>query len=173
MISHAHPIVSASLVVFACTVLISNAILENRTSADAFPDFKPRPTPEEHRRHAQLIGNWVGEAHLETGGLRRVLLQQFADGTFRMTFETRQQDDRIVRRQQVGQWGISGPVYFTITTAWLDGERREPTDLGQPYFYDAYRIVTLDGGAFEYVSFSPERRYRLQRVADDFTESDL
>jgi hypothetical protein len=173
MVTYAHPLVSASLVAITCTVLISNAFFGSRPADEVFPEYKPRPTLAESRRHAQLIGNWVGESSVESGGERRVLVQRFADGTFRVTFKTRQPNDRVVVEQQVGQWGIAGPVYFTITTGWLEGDRVEPTDLGQPYFYDAYRIVELERNVFEYESFAPPRRYRLQRVDDEFSANDL
>lgn len=172
MVTYAHPLVSASLVVITCTVLISNVFFGSNSADESFPEYKPRPTLAESRRHARMIGNWVGESSIESGGQRRILMQQFADGTFRLTFKT-QREDQVDLERQVGQWGIAGPVYFTITTGWLQGERIEPTDLGQPYFYDAYRIVELERNVFEYESFASPRRYRLQRVADDFSESDL
>ena len=120
-----------------------------------------------------MVGNWVGESPVEMGGQRSVLLQRSADGTFSVAFKTRWDDRPVVVEQQVGQWGLAGPVYFTITTGWVDGDQVDSTDLGQPYFYDAYRVVTLDHDRFEFESFATRQHYVLRRVADDFSIDEL
>lgn len=165
MDTHAHPLISATLVVITCTVIASNALLERRSAEPVFPVYKPQPSHEEVRRHAMMIGHWVGQSPIEAGAQRRVLLQRFADGTFEVTFETWRGEQPALVEKQVGQWGLSGPVYFTITTGWVDGNRIDPTQLGAPYFYDAYRVVDLQDDRFEYESFSDGRRYVMHRVA--------
>ena len=120
-----------------------------------------------------LIGNWIGESSLEQGGRRQVLIQRKANGTFTATFKTTWGADPPVLEQQVGQWGISGPVYFSITTGWLVGDHVDPTDLGQPYFYDAYRIIDLSDTVFEFESFTVDTHYLFRRATDEFEPSDL
>jgi len=173
MNTYAHPVISAVLVAITCTVIIGNNIVQRRSLNDAFPIYKPQPSLVETRRHAMMIGKWVGESPVEMDGQRRVLLQRNADGSFTVTFKTEWEDERVALEQQVGQWGIAGPVYFTITTGWVDGDRVDPTDLGQPYFYDAYRVVDLDNDRFEFESFSTGQPYVLQRVADSFSIDEL
>jgi hypothetical protein len=173
MYTHAHPLVSATLVIVTCTVIFANAIMERRSQTAAFPTYKPRPSVTETRRHDMLVGHWVGESPVENGGQRQVYLERSADGTFKVTFRTLWESEHPVVEQQVGQWGISGPVYFTITTGWLDGDQIDPTDLGQPYYYDAYRIVSLSEDLFEFESFSTETRYVLRRVPDNLEPGDL
>ena len=80
MTAHAHPVISAVLVAITCSVIIGNAIVEERSQNPAFPANKPRPTQEEVQRHAMMIGCWAGESAIEAGGQRRVLLRRFADG---------------------------------------------------------------------------------------------
>lgn len=172
MFSYAHPLVSASLIAFTCTVILSNALIGSRSDEQALTDYRPVSTLAESQRHGRLIGNWVGEWPVEPGAQRRVLVQRFADGTFKMTLET-WRDDHVTVEQQVGQWGIAGPVYFTITTGVLKGDRVEPTDPEQSRFYNAYRIVELGRDVFEYESFAPPQRYRVQRVADEFPKTDM
>lgn len=173
MYTQANPLVSAALVIVACTVIVTNAIIERQSHTEAFPVYKPRPSLAETRRHDMLVGNWVGESPVKDGGRRQVLLERRADGTFTVTFRTHWGTDRAMVERQVGQWGISGPVYFTITTGWLDGDHVDPTDLGQPYYYDAYRIVDLSENEFEFESFTTDTRYVLHRVPDDSTPADL
>jgi hypothetical protein len=173
MYTQAHPLISATLVIITCSVIIGNAFVERSSQTETFPAYKPRSSLAETRRHGMMVGKWVGESAVERGGERRVLLERFADGTFKVTFKTQWENDYPVIEQQVGQWGISGPVYFTITTGWVDGDQVDRTDLGQPYYYDAYRIVDVSDDVFEFESFSAETRYLLQRVPDDFSPSDL
>lgn len=173
MYTNSHPLVSAMLAVVTCTVIFTNAIIERRSETETFPVYKPRPSLVETRRHHMLVGKWAGETQLRNGGRRQVLVERTVDGTFTVTFKTQWGTDHPVLEQQVGQWGISGPVYFTITTGWLDGDHIDPTDLGQPYYYDAYRIVELSDQRFEFESFATETTYLLWRVPDDFTPDDL
>ena len=173
MYTYAHPLVSAMLAVVTCTVIFTNAIIDRRSETEAFPVYKPRPSLVETRRHHMLVGKWAGETLLKNGGRRQVLVERTVNGTFTVTFKTQWGTDHPVLEQQVGQWGISGPVYFTITTGWLDGDHIDPTDLGQPYYYDAYRIVDLSDQRFEFESFATDTTYLLWRVPDDFTPDDL
>jgi hypothetical protein len=172
MYTYAHPLVSATLLIVTCTVLFANTLIERRQQAEAFPVYKPRPSLAESRRHDMLVGNWIGESPVKDGGRREVLLERRADGTFTVTFRTHWGTDHAVVERQVGQWGISGPVYFTITTGWLDGDHVDPTDLGQPYYYDAYRIVDLSEDEFEFESFTTDTHYVLHRVPEGHTPSD-
>ena len=173
MYTYAHPLVSATLMIVTCTVLFANAIMGPRSEDPAFPAYKPQPSHKEVRRHAMMIGHWVGESPVGAGGQRRVLLQRSADGTFEVTFETCRGEHPVLVEKQVGQWGLSGPVYFTITTGWVDGDRIDPTEPGEPYFYDAYRVINLQHDLFEYESFSDGRRYVMRRVADSGPANDL
>jgi hypothetical protein len=173
MHTYAHPLVSGTLAVVTCTVLFTNTIIERRSETEAFPVYKPKPSLVEKRRHDMLVGKWFGESPVGNGGHRQVLVERTVNGTFTVTFKTRWGTDHLVVEQQVGQWGISGPVYFTITTGWLDGDHVDPTDLGQPYYYDAYRIIDLSEDRFEFESFAADTHYLLRRVADDFTPDDL
>lgn len=173
MYTHAHPLVSAVLVIITCSVIIGNTIVERRTQEQAFPAYKPRPSLAEARRHAMMVGTWLGESSIEAGGQRRVLVERFPDGTFRVTFKTQWEEDRAILEQQVGQWGLAGPIYFTITTGWVEGNRIDPTDRREPYFYDAYRVIDLQDDRFEYESFSASGRFVMRRVADDFLAKDL
>lgn len=172
MYTHAHPLISATLVVITCTVLVSNALVERRSQEPVFPAYKPKPSGEVMRRHRMMIGNWAGESPIEDAGQRRVLLQRYADGTFEVTFETYREGAPALIEKQVGQWGLSGPVYFTITTGWVDGDRIEPAKPGEPYFYDAYRVISLEEDLFEYESFSDGRRYVMHRAADGLTANE-
>jgi hypothetical protein len=173
MYTYAHSLVSAILAGITCTVIFTSAITDRRSETAAFPVYKPTPSLVEARRHDMLVGKWAGKTSLENGALRRVLIERTMNGTFTVTVKTELGTDDPVIEQQVGQWGISGPVYFTITTGWLDGDHIDQTDLGQPYYYDAYRIIDLSKDRFEFESVATNTHYLLRRIADDFTPADM
>jgi hypothetical protein len=70
---------------------------------------------------------------------------------------------------EVGLWGISGPVYFTITRGWVRDQRFSPADPTQATFYDAYEILELSKDKFRYKSFVIGDEYTEKRVSDSFS----
>src|SRR5690606_40558773 len=51
-----------------------------------------------------------------------------ADGTYQLTVRDYSLDGSYLQQVEVGQWGISGPVYFTIMKGWQDGPRFKPAN---------------------------------------------
>ena len=165
MYTYAHPLVTTALAIITCAVIFTNAIIDRRAQTEPFPFYKPRPSLAETRRHDMLVGKWAGVSPIENGGQRQVLVERSADGTFTATFRTLVDSDRpVVVEQQIGQWGIAGPVYFTITTGWGDGDHLEFADLGRTRYYNAYRIVDLSADVFKFKSFTSDAYYILRRV---------
>ena len=115
-----------------------------------------------------MVGKWYGNQPTKDGGLRQQLIQRAPDGTYGITFRVTNQDGEIIEQTEVGQWGVSGPVYFSIFRGWLDGDEFIPADSADPYNYDAYRILTLTSDFFEYEHVTTGNRFTLERVSNDF-----
>lgn len=135
---------------------------------------KAETTESEQDRRDAMVGNWIGEAPLKEGGSRKWLVQRSNDGTYAVTFVVMATGEEAEVSQEVGFWGISGPIYFSITKGWLlaDGSVKR-TDPSNAYFYDAYKIVELTPQRFEYESFSTGNRFIVEKVAQDYTPNDL
>ena len=180
MNTYSHPVLGITLLVATCAAIASNALLSERSSeqpkqcaADAVvPAQKPLPSSALIERHAAMIGNWVGESLLDSGEWRRFLVQRSPDGTFVVTFKTRR-GEQVSVEQEMGLWGISGPIYFTITSGWIDGDLVQWADPRQPHLYDAYKIINFEGDYFEYESLAVDARFVLRRAAEDFSPDDL
>ena len=69
---------------------------------------------------------------------------------------------------EVGEWAISGPVYFLSTKGWVDGDTFLKADSTSPDLYDAYRIISLEPKLFEYEHFVSGNRYQVRRVNSNF-----
>lgn len=118
-----------------------------------------------------MVGKWLGEIRTEDGKLRVTLSERSENGTYRITFRN-YDGSRYDESIEVGLWGISGPVYFTIMRGWMTGGEFKPADTTQAYFYDAYSIISLDERSFEYESVETTTRYSVRRVGNDFEFSD-
>ncbi|MDH3588562.1 MAG: hypothetical protein OEQ74_04090 [Gammaproteobacteria bacterium] len=119
----------------------------------------------------KMVGKWLGESDSGDGKLRLTLVERRENGTYTLTFRT-YEGHNYEEAVEVGLWGISGPVYFTIMRGWMTGGRFAPSDTTRAYYYDAYKIIQLDNATFEYQSVETGNRFVNRRVGDDFQFSD-
>lgn len=125
-------------------------------------------TPEvTAQRREQLLGCWVGAAQIAGGGQRVWLVQRDRDGSFRIDFRTEVDNAEAEVTTEVGHWGVSGEVYFTMTRGWLTPAGPEPADMSDPYYYDAYLIEALDDSQFVYRHAETGYAYRVTRPVGD------
>src|SRR3546814_1723567 len=86
---------------------------------------------------------------------------------FRITFRFYDADGSYREQVEVGEWGISGPVYFLSTKGWVDDGTFLKADTRNGELYDAYKILKLNAGIFEYehyVNRSEEHTAELQSL---------
>ena len=127
---------------------------------------KPEQSQEEQRR--LLVGTWYGEYALADGGTRSQITRRALDGTYRVQFRTREASGRTWDQTEVGFWGVSGSVYFTITRGLIQGQsfiEADPTDAD---LNDAYYILELNDETFRYRTIASGNEYQLERVDDTF-----
>ena len=117
-----------------------------------------------------MIGTWLGEMNTEDGDVQQWVLVRRPDGLFAVHFCLTKANEKTPYREQkeVGTWGVSGPIYFTITEGILEGDDLYQTDLENPLFYDAYEILSLDRNSMKYRSFDMDVVFEINRVDDDF-----
>jgi hypothetical protein len=129
--------------------------------------FKPPESLQQEQR-ALLVGKWFGDAVTKEGDRRLQITQRAADGTYKVTFRLIDRSGKISEQSEVGFWGISGSVYFTITRGWLKDERlleANPTDAS---LNDAYQVLELTQERFRYRTLQSGSEYSLTRVDDAF-----
>ncbi|NIA69526.1 hypothetical protein HBA54_13070 [Pelagibius litoralis] len=116
-----------------------------------------------------LVGRWYGEQQRAGGTMKRWVVEAFPDGVFRITFRFYEADGNYSDQIEVGEWAISGPVYFLSTKGWIEGETFLKADTSSADLYDAYRIIKLGPKLFEYEHFVNGSRYQVRRVNASFT----
>lgn len=130
---------------------------------------KPGTPAVTAQRRQLLLGCWVGAAQIAGGGQRVWLVQRESDGSFRIDFRTEVENAEAEVTTEIGHWGVSGEVYFTMTRGWLTPAGPEPADMTDPYYYDAYVIEALDEAQFIYRHAETGYSYRVTRPVGDCT----
>lgn len=116
-----------------------------------------------------FVGRWYGETPEAGGVTKRWVVDAFPDGVFRITFRFYEEDGSFREQIEVGEWGISGPVYFLSTKGWVDDGLFLKADTRNGELYDAYKILKLDAGVFEYEHYVNGNRYQIRKVDTGFS----
>ena len=115
-----------------------------------------------------FVGRWYGETAKTDGSAKRWIVDAFPDGVFRITFRFYEEDGSYREQVEVGEWGISGPVYFLSTKGWVDDGMFLKADTRNGELYDAYKILKLDAAVFEYEHYVNGNRYQVRKVDTGF-----
>jgi hypothetical protein len=121
-----------------------------------------------------LIGTWHSES-TDVHAVKRIEdAFRFANGTYTIHFVELSEAGKVTLDQtECGRWGISGDVYFTITTAVRAGNKGEQVSPYDATYYDAYRVLSLTTTAFEYKSVTTGEIDLESRVSDMASAPDL
>jgi hypothetical protein len=133
---------------------------------------KPALPKSAHETRKLLIGKWFGEVKTDDGNKRPLLLDRLPDGTYKIIFRTYKNDSSFKDECEVGLWGFSGSIFFSMMRGWIDDEKFIPADPTDPYYYDAYEILMLTERQFEYRHIPTNKTLRLNRVSDDYRLSE-
>jgi hypothetical protein len=158
-----------SILGLVVAALASPVYGETQTSNTAISDSKPILDQDQKETWALLAGKWYGSQPTKNGGLRQHIVERSTDGKYKITFRSYDRDGTFKDKTEVGFWGASGPVYFSMYRGSVEGGKFRPANPANPYNYDAYRILTLTSETFEYESYDSGNRYVVKRVSSDFT----
>ncbi len=154
------------LAIFLTT--IATAFISLKSPDYSVTSSKPAVSSSQEGTWKLMIGKWYGKQPTKDGGTKEEIIEKLPNGTYKIQFRVTQPDGTKTERTEVGYWGVSGNIYFSIFKGWLSGSEiisANPTD---PYNYDAYHIIELTTEKFEYQHVSTGNRYVNQRVGNDF-----
>jgi len=115
-----------------------------------------------------MLGYWFGDSATKGGGRRMHIVERRRDGTMTIRFRVIDAAGKVDEQTEIALWGVSGPVYFTITRGWLDGNQFHSADPTQAYYYDAYEVLELTERTFRYRHVTTGSEYRIEKVDPDF-----
>mgnify|MGYP003386670841 FL=1 len=138
------------------------------TSSEKVTDDKPYLSKSQKETWGLMIGKWYGSQPTTTGNRKDQITEHLPDGTYRIRFRVVSEDNKVRETIEVGQWGVSGPIYFAIFRGWLKDGKLEPSRTSDPYNYDAYRMINLTNKKFEYEHMSTGTKYVINKMPSDF-----
>ena len=128
--------------------------------------------PTREAKWSTLVGMWFGIRDL--GGEEKVLYlsEKKEDGTYRNRFRAVSPSGKKEDKEETGEWGVSGEVYFTIYKEDHVAGSSMPADAMDPANRDAYKILKLNKDVFEYQSLDTGDKFTAKRVSSGFTFPD-
>ncbi len=138
------------------------------TSSEKITDNKPYLSKSQKETWGLMVGKWYGSQPTTSGGRKNEIMERHLDGTYRIKFRVVSKDHIVKESVEVGHWGVSGPIYFSIFRGWLKGEKLTSSRGSDPYNYDAYRIINLTNESFEYEHISTGTKFVVSKVPSDF-----
>lgn len=118
------------------------------------------------RRNA-LLGRWYGETTTQEGHRLQWITEREANGTYRTHYRSQMGNGSVEESIELGQWGISGSVLFTLQRAWIRNEETQRADPGNAYSSDAFDLLALNEQAIEYRSAGSGKRFTVRRVGPE------
>jgi len=132
-------------------------------------ESKPPLSLTQQSKWTQLVGRWFGSEMTKAGGRVMWIVERNNDGKYKIHFRIINASGNQTDKIEVGEWGVSGSVYFTIYKGDLVGDKMVPVDPTDPYNRDAYKILKLTNDSFEYESFDSSNKYSVGKVKPEFT----
>ena len=117
-----------------------------------------------------MIGRWYGESKTSDGRTLRWITERENNGTYRTEYLLGRSQDETNEEESVelGQWGLSGSIFFTIQRAWSKDGETQRADPGNVYSYDAYELISINDRTIEYLSAGSGKRFMVRRVTPNF-----
>ena len=128
-------------------------------------ESKPFLSIEKKELRATFVGKWTSKQSTKKGGIKESTISRSADS--RYVVEHKISDNKSVLLQEsneVGIWGVSGGIYFTVFRGWLENGQVSLSDPTDAYNYDAYKIKHVSPTRLIYENLSSGNEYIYTKV---------
>jgi len=130
---------------------------------------KPQLKLSQVDRWNMMVGKWYGKHEMKNGGYREHIAERTKNGQYKLTFRTYDKEGNYKEQIEVGEWGISGPYYFTMYRGQVKDKNFFPVDSSNPYNYDAYEILKITKSEFKYKHVEYGDIFTIKKVPLTFT----
>lgn len=159
------------LLLFGIVMFFSGHAIQAKVknkSTDELTLKKPNLAWNQQQQWFDMVGKTYLDQPSENSGRREILSNRFLDGTYEFVFRTHDENGNYTDSVEVGEWGVSEGIYFTIFKGWMKKGKFKRADNRDPYNRDVYKIITLNENVFIYESLDGKTRYSSKQVSDDF-----
>ena len=157
-----------SILFFAVLSLSVGTCSSVMGSSTVIPKAKPSLTLSQKKTWQLLQGKWYGRQPTDDNGTIEWLAERYSDGTYKIDFRQISKDGTKNDSTEVGQWGASGNIYFSIFRGRVVNKKILPVDPSSPYNYDAYEILQLSDKVFKYKAASSNHYFVAKRKPKSF-----
>lgn len=88
--------------------------LSGCTITNKLPQFYPDLSKKDYTNWYRMTGKWYGNMESEDKGKNEWLVERNLDGTYIIQFKNTDKMGNVEKSTEIGEWGISGNIYFTI-----------------------------------------------------------
>jgi len=107
----AFTIISSITFLFGCNSL--------HTANDSVTSSKPELSLSQQDKWNLMVGKWYGSQPTTDGGVKKQITQRSSLGDYKHTFRIYDVDGNYEEHIEVGEWGVSGQIYFSIFKGWI------------------------------------------------------
>lgn len=148
-------------VVTGCAAQVSATVPATTTPAS---ETQPEKTVDQKAQWGLMVGSWHGKQALKDVGSREWITIRSAEGKYKIKLKSAKPGEC-----EVGEWGVSGEIYFTSAKGWLDVNQFTRADPKDPANRTAYDIIQLTETTFSYQHRETGEVLTEVKVSDDFT----
>lgn len=126
--------------------------------------WKPEISDGKIQQWNYMVGSWYSDQPTKSGERKETTANLLSDGSYIINFKKTSAEGEVTNKTEVGYWGISGDIHFTIFKGWIENEvvkLARPTD---PYNYDAYKIIELTETTFKYVHVDTGDEFHAKKI---------
>ena len=159
---------SLRILIIVFIVIVIPGCSDTHTSQKEVESSKLPVSSNENESWKLLTGKWYGSQPTKDGGTKKFIAQRFSNGEYRIDFRITDKHGESDDSSEVGYWGISGNLYFTIFIGWVEDNKITRTKTRSSLNSDAYEILELNDKVFKYRHHSSGDVFTIRRVSSDF-----
>ena len=112
-----------------------------------------------------FAGHWRTQRSNDIGGKNTITIKRFKDGRYVIQFKIFDKQEILKEEhREMGLWGISGDIYFTMFKGWIENDRFQPANSSKAAHYNAYQIIEHGADKLIYKSLSSDNTFSYQRI---------
>ena len=159
--------------VFLVFVFLVSACSISPEKDNPVTEIKPALTDELKQQRELVVGTWYSNQNTDNGGSREEIARYARDGKYRLDFKHTKSDGSIEYSREVGYWGVSGNIFFSIFVGQIVDGKLYQANPEDAYNDDAYKIDELNKESFIYEHVHTGNHFKSIRVKDDFKFNDV